>query len=271
MEKVSLGGGAKMAVEVRGSGSPTLLFVHGFPLNHSMWAAQMAEFSKRHRVIAPDLRGFGESDLGGLNKVSMDRCADDLAALLDGLEIKEKVVLCGLSMGGYLAFAFWRRHAGRLSGLVLADTKAGADAPEKAQGRLKQADQTMADGPEVMWKAMKGGLFAPDAETKTPEVFASVRAMMLGSSREAIAAALRGMAERPDSTGDLPRVSVPALAIVGAEDSLTPPADSRAIAAGIPGAELAIIPNAGHLSPMENPHAFNAALASFLAKKFPKA
>jgi pimeloyl-ACP methyl ester carboxylesterase len=257
-------GDVDLAVLDEGKGDP-LLLVHGFPLDHTMWARQIAEFTSTHRVIAPDLRGFGRSGVMS-GTATMEQMADDLAALLDGLAVPGTVTLCGLSMGGYVAWQFWKRHAARLGRLVLCDTRAVADTPDAAAGRLKTAEKVTTEGSRVVAGAMLPKLFAAGTAAKQPELVAAVERTMRAASPAGIAAALRGMAARPDVTAWLPQIDVPALVAVGEEDQISPPDEMRAIAAALPAARFVLIADAGHMAPLENPTAFNAALREFLAR-----
>jgi 3-oxoadipate enol-lactonase len=262
MRTVSLAD-VELAVKDLGSGL-VLLFVHGFPLDHTMWQAQIDEFSQRYRVLAPDLRGFGQSTLGdGL--VTMRRYADDLAAMLDRLSVKNKIVFCGISMGGYIAWQFWQKYAERLAALVLCDTRAVADTPQAKTGRAELAARVKAAGPQAAADAMLPKLFGPESQRDHPAAVAKTRAAILRNSPAGIAAALDGMANRPDASDTLAGINVPTLVIVGELDTLSPPAEMRGIADSIPGAQFSLIPAAGHMSPLENPGAFNAALIRFLA------
>lgn len=251
-----------------GQGPPVLL-VHGFPLDHGMWQSQMEELSRDHRVIAPDLRGFGQSKLpdGPLaaDAVTMEQYADDLALLLDGLAVRDSVTFCGLSMWGYIAWQFWRRHANRLARLILCDTRAVADSPDAAKGRLDTAKKVLAEGSGVVAQGMLPKLIAAGTVEQQPHIKQQLAATMSGTSPAGIAAALRGMAVRPDVTSWLPSINVPTLVLVGAEDAIAPPAEMRSIAAAIPGAQFVEIAAAGHMAPLENPAASNAALRKFLA------
>jgi pimeloyl-ACP methyl ester carboxylesterase len=246
----------------RGAG-PTVLFVHGFPLNHTMWNAQLDGLAHSFRVIAPDLRGFGDSDVVE-GTVSMEQFADDLNALIDTLGIDGPISLCGLSMGGYVAFQFVRKYSDRLKSLILCDTRALADTPDAASARLKTAEAVLAHGPYRIFQAMQPKLFAESTPITQPEIVDRVRAMILNTHPAGIAAALRGMAERPDSSPILSGIDVPTLVIVGAEDAISPPEELRQLAAAIPQAKYAEIADAGHMSPMENPTAFNTALQEFV-------
>jgi pimeloyl-ACP methyl ester carboxylesterase len=190
----------ELAYVDRGAGLPVLV-VHGFPLDHSMWSAQIDALAARCRVIAPDLRGFGQSPLGDADPesgISMERYADDLAELLDAVAIREPIVLVGFSMGGYIAWQFVRKYYSRLRALVQCDTKAAADTEEARAGRLKMAENVAAWGSARVAEMMGPRLFAPSTFATKPQVVAAVRRVVEHTSPAAIAAAQRGMAARPD-------------------------------------------------------------------------
>jgi pimeloyl-ACP methyl ester carboxylesterase len=255
--------GATLGVLDEGAGEP-LVFVHGFPLDHTMWQGQIDVFSSRYRVLAPDLRGFGASDVRG-ETMTMEDFADDLAAMLDALGVGRPIALCGLSMGGYIAFRFAAKYASQLRSLILCDTRAAADSPEAAANRLKMAEQVLSKGAEVAANAMLPKLFGPRTVAERPELPAATRRVIESTKPAAIAAAQRGMAARPDSTALLPQIRVPTLVVVGEDDAIAPVAEMRGIAAEISGAEFVVVPAAGHMAPLENPTAFNAALEKFLS------
>jgi 3-oxoadipate enol-lactonase len=260
-------GGTKLYCDDRGQGLP-VLFVHGFPLDHTMWAGQLDVISSQHRTIAPDLRGFGLSRSTGVPpalRFTMEQFADDLAEMLDALRIDEPIVYCGLSMGGYIAFQFWRKYAERLRGLILCDTRAGADAAEAAAARRAMADRVLAEGPAPLVDTMLTRLFAEATQRGRPEMVEALRRVMTANSPEGIAAATRGMALRPDMTASLGQIRCPTLVLVGRQDAISPPAEMREIAKAISGAKFVEIPDAGHLAPLENPAAVNAAILDFLA------
>lgn len=261
--KKHLVNGIELATVDQGQGMP-LLLVHGFPLDHTIWNAQVDDLSQDFRVIAPDLRGFGASDVTE-GKVTMDEMADDLAALLDRLGVREPVVFCGLSMGGYVAWQFRRRHPSRLGALVLCDTRAAADTPEAAAARLTTAEAVLAESPGPLVETMVPKLLAKTTLRQRPQLVESLRNMMLSADRRAIAAVARGMAERPDATGMLSAIDCPTLVVVGRHDAISTVDEMRSIAEAIPSARLVEIAEAGHLSPLENPPAFNAAIREFLA------
>ena len=205
-------GGFDIYYAEQGTGRP-LLLVHGFPLDHSMWQGQLAGLSSQFRVIAPDLRGFGKSQSND-ELVTMMQFADDLAALLDALHIDEPIIFCGLSMGGYIGWQFIQRHRQRVAQLIQCDTKAKADTDEARATRLKAADHVLANGPEALVGTMMPKLFAPATMANQPEFVASTRSVMMNTAPSAIAAAQRGMAERPDVTNELSKIDVPTLILV---------------------------------------------------------
>lgn len=254
--------GGELIVFDRGEGHP-VLFVHGFPLNHTMWQSQLDALGSNCRVIAPDLRGFGRSGVTP-GTVTMRQFADDLNSLLDVLKITEPVTLCGLSMGGYIAWQFVEHYRPRLRSLILCDTRAAADTPEAAEARLELAESVLAEGPEPVAEAMLPKLFAESTLKSRPDVVEEVRKMIVSTEPAGITAALRGMAERPDSTGLLATLDLPALLLCGEQDRLTTPEEMRGMAETIPDAAFAEIPNAGHMAPMENPEAVNRAIREFL-------
>jgi pimeloyl-ACP methyl ester carboxylesterase len=247
-----------------GEGIP-LVLLHAFPLSSAMWLAQREELADICRVITPDQRGFGGSPLDD-DEPSLDAAADDVARLLDGKGL-DKVVLGGLSMGGYVVMAFLRRHPGRVSGLVLADTRAGADAEAGREKRLAMA-QTLTDDPEssVVVDQVLPTLLGPKTQSERPLVAGRTKGFEQSAPPAAVAWAQRAMAARPDSFDTLRAVDVPTLVIVGEEDGLTPVAESEAIAEAVAGSQLVVLPRAGHLSALEDPEGFNAAVREFLAK-----
>lgn len=243
---------------------PAIVFAHGFPLDHTMWNAQIAEFSKTHRVIAPDLRGFGGTD-GNLYSVPMEQFADDIADLLAALQVEGPVTFCGLSMGGYIAFQFALRHPNWVAKLILCDTRSAADSPEAAANRIKMADIVTKEGPEPVLWVMMPKLFGPATYQSQPETVAAVRGMVMGTKATAIAAAHRGMAVRLDVTPQLPRLTFPSLVIAGEHDAISPAAEMKSFSEQMPNARFVVIPNVGHMAPMEDPVAVNAAIRQFLS------
>ena len=263
--------GFEMNFEDVGEG-PALLLVHGFPFDHSMWTYQMEALKQDYRVIAPDLRGHGQSEATS-GPYRMDLMADDLRALLLELEV-ERAHLAGLSMGGYILFAFWRIYPHVVHALILSDTRATADTPAGRQNRQQMIEQVRAEGTQLIAEQMVPRLLSPSTLEKKPAVVSHARRMILNTPVDGVVGALQGMAQRPDSTPTLETITVPTLILVGEEDAVTPPEAAAEMQAGIqsprrgeaPEVELVRIPQAGHLSPLENPEAFNPALRRFLQK-----
>jgi 3-oxoadipate enol-lactonase len=249
-------------VDTGGEGTPVLL-VHGFPFNLKMWQPQIDALGDRWRLIAPDLKGAGESEgPDEPGRYTMDSYADELNGLLDELEI-DKCVLAGLSMGGYIAFAFLRKYPERVVALVLADTRAEADPPEGVEKRTKQQEQIRGEGTAGIVDALTGALLSDTTKEKRPDVVQTLRDVMDNPARSYLGE-LEAMKTRPDSSDGLTSISVPTLIIVGEDDAITPPEASRKMHEHIGGSKLVVLPEAGHVSNLEVPDAFNGALAEFL-------
>jgi pimeloyl-ACP methyl ester carboxylesterase len=246
-----------------GAGTP-LVLLHAFPLDGRMWAPQVEALAGTYQVIVPDLRGFGAARDQAVEEAGMDLLADDLLRLLDERGL-DRVVLGGLSLGGYVALAFMRRHAERVSGLVLLDTKATADGDQARGDRLKMADRVLAEGVDFVPEVMLPRLLGETSREHRPEVVAKVADLIREQSPQAIAGAQRGMAARADTTDVLASIKVPTLVVTGEEDTVTGPEVGRDLAAGIPGARFLLVEEAGHLSNLEQPEIVNEALLDFLA------
>jgi len=252
----------------KGSGVPVLL-LHGFPLDHSMWSSQIDALADRYRVIAPDVRGFGQSPLGIVDEVAgilMVQYADELAEFVDAVAVKEPFVLAGFSMGGYIAWQFVRKHDQRLRALIQCDTRAAADTEEARAGRIKMAENVAEWGSGRVAEMMGPKLFAPSTFEKKPDLIAAVRQVVERTPPAAIAAAQRGMAARPDVTTLLSTITMPTLILVGEHDAISTPAEMRSIAEAIPKAQFVEIASAGHMTTMENPTAVNDELLRFLGR-----
>jgi pimeloyl-ACP methyl ester carboxylesterase len=254
-------GGQQVGLDDAGQGE-AVVFVHGFPLRRSIWSVQVDALADRARCIAPDLRGFGESGTEG--PYSMDRYADDVVEVMDHLRI-ERAVICGLSMGGYVAFALWRRHAARIRGLVLLGTRAGADAGT-AIGRRRALLAIAAErGSAGVADQMMPGMLGKSTRERNPGLADTVHAMLESAPVAGCVGGLEAMLARPDSTSTLGTITVPTLVVVGDEDVLTPVRESELMHEGIRGSRLEVIAGAGHLANVERPAAVNHLLGEFLA------
>jgi pimeloyl-ACP methyl ester carboxylesterase len=252
-----------LAYDDHGIGLP-VLFLHAFPLNRQMWQGELMTLlgDERYRLVALDWRGFGESDI--TTPVStMEIFADDVAGLMDSLGIQE-AVLCGLSMGGYATFAFLRKYPQRVAGLILADTRPGADGSEAQINRENVARIAETQGTGAIADLQVPRVLSEYTLQHHPEVELRVRQMIDAATTQGIAAASRGMAQRVDSTGLLSGITCPTLVIVGEQDVLTPPSIAQEYAAQIPGAQCVVIQHAGHLSNLEQPEAFLQTMRGFL-------
>jgi len=233
-----------------------LLLIHAFPVDATMWEAQAGG----PNTVAPHLPGFGGTPAAEGGVMTMERAATRCIEALDDAGL-ERAVVCGLSMGGYVALEFWRRSRDRVAGLVLANTRAGADTPEGADARRALADRLRSEGNVLVESPPP--LLSEDASA---ELWGRVRGWIGQQPPEAIAEAALGMAERPDSTPDLATIDVPTLVITSERDTLIPPEITTPMADQIPGAQLAVVPNVGHLSNVEDPDGFSALLWSHLER-----
>jgi pimeloyl-ACP methyl ester carboxylesterase len=254
-----------LAYDDQGAG-PVVVLLHGFPFDRSLWADQARALAPHYRVILPDLRGHGQSPApSGI--YLMDDLAKDVVRLLDGLSIAEPVVVGGLSMGGYVAQALAVNHPQRLRGLMLINTRAAADTPQTAEVREQLAREVEAAGEAgPIVATMLPKLFSPDTSRKHPELLQKIEQVIRRTSPRGIAGALRGMAIRPNRTPSLPHLTMPTLVIAGGDDQLIPLSESEGLARALPHAQLVVISEAGHLAPIENPAAVNAALLDFLSR-----
>ena len=246
-------------------GGMKILLIHGHPFDHTLWDPQAAALrAAGHEVITPDLRGYGESPMDVSDITLLSDFADDLAAAFEGTAI-----IGGVSMGGQIAMEFYRRYPSRVAGLFLADTSPVGETPEGHRYRNELADRLLAEGMSGYADEVLDQMITPAHVTTQPEVAAHVRRMMLATAPRGAAAALRGRAERPDYQKTLSGVRVPTLIVVGAQDAYTPVRDAQLIHELIPGSELIVVDEAGHLPGLEAPAEVNAALLTFLATHFP--
>ncbi len=246
-----------------GNGMP-LLLIHGYPLDRSLWRAQIEGLQSVARVVAPDLRGFGQSG-DAPETMTMDDYATDLKSLLDALNIRRAIV-CGLSMGGYIALAFFAKYLDMVKGLILANTRAGADSEPAREARYATARKAFDEGVPAIADAMLPKMLTEATIASRASLTAYVQAMMANQRPGGVAAALRGMATRPDRSDWIKSINIPTLIITGSADTLIPPGESEAMHRAIPGSRLVVIPDVAHLSNVEKPDAFNAAVREFIAK-----
>lgn len=244
----------------RGSGVP-LVLVHGFPLDSRMWDAQVAELSTQCRVLAPDLRGFGQTH--AFDPFTIESLADDLHALLEQLGALP-CVLAGLSMGGYIALAYARNYPTDLRGLILVDTKAEGDTAEQKAGRQKMIDLARSSGAKAVAEQMLPKMLAEETPKRRPAVAQALRGLMEACPPKTIEHALLAMRDRPDQSRNLPSIPAPTLIIVGDRDAITPVSIAQAMQKQIPHAQLTFITGAGHMAPMEQPAQVNQAMSRFL-------
>jgi 3-oxoadipate enol-lactonase len=252
--------GINLSYDDVGTGFP-IVFLHAFPLDRSMWAPQVGALVRHGRCVAPDLRGFGASTPAP--PYAMDQYADDVAALLDTLGV-EPAVIVGLSMGAYIAFAFWRRHRARVRALVLADTRAGADTDEGRKKRRRLIDVARSRGSGAVAEMQIASMVGEATRQRRPDVVEAVRAMMAAAPVDGTVGALEAMIERPDSTPTLATIDVPTLIVVGDEDTLTPPSEAESMHERIRGSRLEVIAQAGHISNLERPAAFTHVVSEFV-------
>ncbi|MBZ0256332.1 alpha/beta hydrolase [bacterium] len=239
-----------------------VILLHAFPLNRSMWRFQLDGLSDQAYLLAPDLPGFGESALSD-EPASMSLYVQQLITFMDEQKI-EQAVLVGCSMGGYILFEFWRMMPRRVLGLILCDTKAEADTDEARQNRLDLADAVRKNGTSQLAQAMPEKLLGKTTQGNKTELVTEISEIIKSTNPEAVAQAQLAMASRPNSTQTLESIITPTLIIVGEEDLLTPPQAALSMHEKIPTSKFEIIPNAGHLSPLEQPDAVNNAITDFL-------
>jgi pimeloyl-ACP methyl ester carboxylesterase len=244
----------------KGKGEPVVL-LHGFPLDRRMWEAQIAEFSARRRVIAPDLPGFGQSK--SEEPFTIASLADDVHQFLSDINAVP-CILAGLSMGGYVALAYMRKYASGVRGLILVDTKAEGDNPQQKEGRAKMVELARKEGSKAIADQMLPKLVAEDVPKTRPAIARSLRAMMEACPPRTIEHALVAMRDRPDQTPHLESIAAPTLIVVGDADAITPVTVAEAMQRRIPNSTMAVIRGAGHMSPVEQPAQVNHAMGQFL-------
>ena len=242
---------------------PALLLIHGFPLSSQMWDPQIEDLGEFARVVAPDLRGFGNTD-SVPGPYSITQLADDCAGLLGHLNVATPFVVCGLSMGGYIALEFYRRYPEHVAGLILAATRAGADSAEGKVNRDKAAELAKNEGTTAVSAGMLSKMLAPQNYKSDGELVDFAQDVMSTASLNGVVGALAAMRDRVDSTPMLGDIDVPVLILHGADDQLIPTAEAEVMHQAIPNSELVIVPDAGHLPNLEQPDFFNDAVIDFL-------
>lgn len=244
-------------------GAPVIIFIHGFPFNKSMWNKQVEALKNKFRVIAYDVRGHGNSDAGTID-FSIELFVNDLLSLMDTLKIN-KALLCGLSMGGYIALNAIENYPDRFDSLILSDTNCISDTPEVKEKRMKTIESIKKNGVEKFADESMNNFFAPESLSTKKEKIAAVREMIVNTSKQTLYKTLRAFYERKETCSRLSDINVPVLIMVGKEDKITPPAAAQLMHEKIKDSLLSIIEHAGHLSNMENPVEFNEQLKKFVA------
>lgn len=252
-------GDAQLVYQAQGDGPPIVL-LHPFPLDHTFWSGVGEQLSTRYRIILPDLRAHGESELGD-GPATMQKHAEDLMHLCREQHLN-KAFFVGVSIGGYILFEFWRRSREQVAALVLANTRAGAETPESKAARLQSVERVLREGTGSFIEDMAGKLFSGTTRTNRPDIVETARQMMRKMSPQDVAAVQQGIAERPDSTATLATISMPTLLIAGAEDSV-PLSEMELMRRQIRGSNLQVISGAGHYAAMEKPDEFGRLLRTF--------
>jgi 3-oxoadipate enol-lactonase len=254
-------GDAEIVYQILGDG-PSVVLLHPFPANHEFWLPLAQSLSTRYRLVMPDLRGHGDSDIGE-GPTTMAQHAADIARVMDDADVG-RAPMVGVSIGGYALFEFWRQQRGRVAALGLCNTKAPADSPEAQAGRLQAAAEVMERGTEPFFQSMIPRLLGKTTRETRPDLVEGALQMMRAMSPADVAAIQRGMAERPDSVDTLKTINVPTLLVTGEEDILTGVSEAELMHRHIAGSELRAFPKAGHYSPWEQPEAVGRVLRQFL-------
>ena len=252
---------AEIFYETQGQGPPVVL-LHPFPADHEFWLPVIPALESRYRLVLPDLRGHGKSEIGQ-GPAAMAKHAADIARVMDAAGVgKAAFIVC--SIGGYIVFEFLRRFHGRATALALCNTRPQADSSEARANRLKAAETVLEQGTEQFLQALTPKLLGPTTISSRPDLVEGALRLMRKMSPEDISQVQRGMAERPDSVPDLKHVNLPTLIVIGDEDTFSTTADGELMRQSIPGSRLKIIPRAGHYAPWERPEAVAPLLRQFL-------
>ena len=252
-------------IDVGAASAPAIVLIHGFPFSNEMWQPQIDALKSRYRVVAYDLRGQGNSEVGD-GQYTLELLVDDLIAMLDHLGI-QRAVLCGLSMGGYVALRSTERNTDRVAALILCDTTSEADSNETKLRRAAAIKTIKQSGVKSYGEVFVKGALAP-RDLDEGDISQRVENLILPNQALGLCGTLLALAGRTDTTSFLPKIQVPTLILVGESDKITPPDLSRRMQSLIPNSELHVVSHAGHLSNMENPKEFNNRLMNFLQKHF---
>ena len=244
-------------------GAPILILVHGFPFNKSMWNKQVEALIENYRVIAYDIRGFGNSETG-TGTISIELFVEDLLGLMDALKI-DRALLCGLSMGGYIALNAISNFPKRFSALILCDTNCVADTPEIKHKRMMAIESIEKSGVENYANESIMNLFAPESFITNKVKIAVVKEMIMKTSEQTLRSTLLALSNRKETCSKLPNIKVPVLLVVGIEDQITPPSAAQQMQKNTNGSQLVILEHAGHLSNIENSYEFNSQLIKFVS------
>lgn len=242
--------------------APAIIFIHGFPLNKTMWSKQVTTLKENYRVVAYDIRGHGNSETGD-DDFSIEVFVSDLLSLMDALKI-DKAILCGFSMGGYIALNAIENYPERFTALLLCDTNCTEDMPEAKENRMKAIENIKEKGVAQYADESLKKLFAPTSISNQIKEVAIVREMIMKTTTQSLYKSLTALAKRKETCSKLHEIKVPTLIMVGKEDIITPPEVALRMHEKIKGSKFHIIENAGHLSNMENPAEFNKQLSEFL-------
>lgn len=254
-------GDAEISYCVTGDG-PAVVLLHPFPVNHEFWLPVAQALAPRYRVILPDLRGHGDSDIGE-GPATMEKHAADISRVMDHAEVG-RAPMIGVSIGGYALFEFWRRTRGRVAALGLCNTKAPADSPDVRGARLQAASEVLERGTEPFFEGMIGKLMSRPTRETRPDLVEGALRMMRKMSAEDVAQVQRGMAERPDSVSTLKTINVPTLLVTGDEDEFTGIKEAELMHQHIAGSQIRVIAKAGHYSPWERSQEATVLLRQFL-------
>lgn len=261
MQKIKLSD-FTLAFDESGSGPP-LLLIHGYPLNRHLWQSQLTGLADTVRVIAPDLRGHGDSETGNQSH-TMEQLAQDCFDFITAVRIQQQLVICGLSMGGYVAMAMLRLHPERIAAVIFTATRPAADTLEARANRQKSIQLVQEQGTAPIISSMLPRLLSPETNSNRPDLASQAHEVMISIKTSTVIKDLEGLMTRPDSTLDLASLVKPVLIIHGADDQIVPVAEAQALQQTISGAQLVILPAAGHLPNLEQPALFNHAVRTFL-------